>query len=94
MHSTPIDPTKTSILQAVAPSHHEAVPPDRIRLADFPQLRQLAWHIPGATELSPPEALNIYERHWRHLDLDRMDPHERELLDALRRTLGRGYLLV
>jgi transcriptional regulator with XRE-family HTH domain len=77
-----------------APQQQAALPPERIRLADFPQLRQLAWHIPGAIDLSPQEALSLYERNWRHIDLDRMDPHERQLLDELRSALGRGHLLV
>lgn len=70
-----------------------AMPPS-IRLADYPQLHRLAWHVPGNFELTPAEALGLYERHWRHLSPAALDRHERELLDDLRRTAGKGHLLV
>lgn len=73
-----------------------AVPavPERIRLADYPQLKRLAWHAPGLTELTPAEALSLYERHWRHLDREALDPRERALLEALAQQQGGGRLLV
>jgi transcriptional regulator with XRE-family HTH domain len=63
--------------------------PARIRIADYPQLKSLAWQLKGAVELTPEEALAIYERNSRHLDLQTMGTEERELLDALRLALGR-----
>jgi transcriptional regulator with XRE-family HTH domain len=69
--------------------------PDQIRLADYPQLRELAWHIQDADAyLTPREALDLYERNWRHADPERMEAHERALVDALAKTLGGGRLLV
>ena len=69
--------------------------PDQIRLADYPQLRELAWHIQDADAyLTPPEALDLYERNWRHADPERMDKRERALVDALAKILGGGRLLV
>lgn len=62
--------------------------PARIRLADYPQLQKLAWHVRGAEALSAREALDIYERNQRHLDLDAMSPEEAQLLDALRTAFG------
>lgn len=64
--------------------------PARIRLPDYPQLKQLAWQIHGTDALTPREALDIYERNWRHLDLESMEPRERQLVDALRLALGEG----
>ena len=64
--------------------------PARIRLADYPQLERIAWHVHGISELTPAEALGIYERNERHLDLRAMEPAERRLLHALRRALGEG----
>jgi transcriptional regulator with XRE-family HTH domain len=64
--------------------------PARIRLADYPQLKQLAWQVHGTDALTPTEALSIYERNWRHLDVQAMAPHERQLVDALRLALGEG----
>lgn len=58
--------------------------PARVRLADYPVLQQLAWQVQGADELTPREALGIYERNWRHVDAAALLPRERNLLDALR----------
>jgi hypothetical protein len=41
-----------------------------------------------AEALSAREALDIYERNRRHLDLDAMTPGEAQLLDDLRKGLG------
>jgi transcriptional regulator with XRE-family HTH domain len=62
--------------------------PARIRLADYPQLKQLTWQVQGTDELTPAEALSIYERNARHLELATMDARERNLIDALRLALG------
>ena len=64
--------------------------PTRIKLADYPQLQQLAWHVRGANTfaLTPREALDIYERHGRHLDTTAMSHQEQNLLTALREVLG------
>ena len=67
---------------------HQGWLPVRIRIADYPQLKQLAWQVHGTNELSPREALGIYQRNERHLNLSAMDPTERHLLDALRAALG------
>ena len=61
--------------------------PARVRLADYPQLKQLAWHVQGVDELTPVEALGIYERNWRHIDASTLQPHEQQLVDALRLAL-------
>ncbi|MBI5276562.1 MAG: helix-turn-helix domain-containing protein [Burkholderiales bacterium] len=68
--------------------------PDRIRLADYPQLRQLAWQLEGVEELEPQEALALYERNWRHVDRASLSASERALIQALSATLGGGKLLV
>ena len=60
------------------------------RLADYPQLQQLAWQVQGTDELTPTEALSIYERNWRHLDVQARAASERDLVDALRLALGDG----
>ena len=62
--------------------------PARVRLADFPQLKQLAWQLQGADELTPRETLGIYERNWRHIDETALLPRERNLIDALRLAFG------
>ena len=62
--------------------------PARVRLADYPALKQLAWQVQGTDELTPREALGIYERNWRHLDEAALLPHERNLIDVLRLAFG------
>lgn len=64
--------------------------PLRIALIDYPQLRALAWQVQGVDTLTPAEALDIYERNARHLDLDALSEQERMLISALQRALGRG----
>ena len=68
--------------------------PTTIRLADYPQLRRLAWQLKGTDEVAPREALDLYERNWRHVDQDAMDAHERDLVSRLAAVLGGGRLLV
>lgn len=63
--------------------------PVRVRLADYPQLKSLAWQVHGTDELSLVEALDIYERNDRHLDRDAMSERERALLSALLVAFGR-----
>lgn len=58
--------------------------PARIRSADYPWLRQLAWQLHGPQDLTPREALGIYERNMRHLDAVTLTPDEKDLIDALR----------
>jgi hypothetical protein len=64
--------------------------PARIHMMEYPQLRQLAWQVQGADTLSPKEALDIYERNWRHLDEQALTLHERQLIDALRLAFEGG----
>ncbi len=62
--------------------------PVRVRLANYPQLQALAWQVHGTDTLTPVEALGIYERNARHLDMAAMSPAEQALLQALRAGLG------
>lgn len=68
--------------------------PQTIPLAPYPVLRQLAWQLPGATELDPAAALALYERNWRHVDRTALSAPERDLISRLSRALGGGDLLV
>jgi transcriptional regulator with XRE-family HTH domain len=69
-------------------------PPDKIRLSDFPQLKKLAWQLQGVSEISPSDALQLYERNWRHVDRAALSESEAELIDTLSRHIGGGRLLV
>jgi len=68
--------------------------PNPIRLADYPQLRKLGWQLRKDAELTPEEALDLYERNWRHVDVDRLAGKELALVRALSTRLGGGRLLV
>jgi transcriptional regulator with XRE-family HTH domain len=68
--------------------------PPMIPLDDYPQLKSLAWHTPEARELTPQQAIDLYERQWRHVDRGRLLPRERALINALATRLGGGRLLV
>lgn len=69
--------------QTPAPSRKGWIPA-RIRLADYAQLRRLAWQVHGTDALTPAEALDVYERNARHLDSAALEPAERDLIEALR----------
>jgi transcriptional regulator with XRE-family HTH domain len=68
--------------------------PDRIRIADYPALRRLAWQMSEDTELTPQAALNLYERNWRHVDRDSLSASERSFVRQLADAFGGGRLLV
>lgn len=68
--------------------------PGSVPLAAYPQLKRLAWQQHGVAELSPRDALSLYERNWRHIDPASLEPTERALLDQLVNQLGGGRLLV
>ena len=81
------------VLPADAPPPAEALGrkdwiPARVRIADYPRLKELAWQIHGVDELRPREALDIYERNARHLDMDALSQQERELIEALRQAFA------
>lgn len=78
---------------APAPAARTALPAT-IRLVEYPQLKRLAWQLHGVDELTPEQALGLYERNWRHVNVDALDPHERALVAMLTRQLGEGRLLV
>lgn len=87
-------------LELVDPRARPAAPaatqplPRRIRLADCPQLKRLAWQLGDDATLTPKEALALYERNWRHLDPAAMGEAERELVRRLVAALGGARLLV
>ena len=75
--------------QGASPDRRDWIPA-RVRLSEYPELKKLAWQLHGTDDLTPAEALDIYERNARHLDEAALLPHERDLIDALRKALGGG----
>lgn len=68
--------------------------PETVRVGDFPQLRAIAWQLRAETELTGVEALQLYERNWRHVDQAAMSDEERALVQQLVDTHSGGVLLV
>lgn len=69
-------------------------PPQKIRLRDWPELKRLAWQLQSGTVLTPEEALQLYERNWRHIDRKSLSEREAELIESLSRELGGGRLMI
>jgi transcriptional regulator with XRE-family HTH domain len=68
--------------------------PELIRLDQYPELKKLAWQLQGVEELSPEDALDLYERNWRHVDRASLSLAEIALIKSLSQSLGGGRLLV
>jgi transcriptional regulator with XRE-family HTH domain len=83
-------PTESAVKPAQA--DRQGWIPARISIADYPQLRLLAWQVHGTDALSPAEAHSIYERNWRHVDIQALEPTEQQLIDALRTAFGSEHV--
>lgn len=65
-----------------------------LALADYPQLKMLAWNRPGNPMIAEQDALALYEANWRFVEPAVMIERERRLLDQLVRQFGHGVLNV
>ena len=65
-----------------------------LRIKDYPQLKALAWQLNEDEYLTDAEAVSIYERNKRFLDLEHLENHERELMQRLTIIRGMEQLLV
>ncbi|WP_080437389.1 hypothetical protein [Burkholderia ubonensis] len=65
-----------------------------LRINDYPQLRFIAWNRPGDQVISEEEAFALYERNWRYVEVDKLEPGERDLIDRLTHEIGHGHLHV
>lgn len=65
----------------------------KVRIADYPQLRWLCWQLKAEAELDGAEALEIYERNWRHVETDAIDETEQALIDQLVEAYGNGIFM-
>jgi transcriptional regulator with XRE-family HTH domain len=75
--------TSAATTDAIDPAKPLSAIPVRIQLNDYPVLKSLAWHMPGASAVSPPEAFDLYERNARHIDASDLAPNEQALMSAL-----------
>jgi transcriptional regulator with XRE-family HTH domain len=65
-----------------------------IRIRDYAQLKALAWQLKDDEYLTDAEAMAIYERNKRFLDLTHLEERERNLMQRLIDTRGMEQLLV
>lgn len=65
-----------------------------LRIKDYPQLKALAWQLSDEEYLTDAEAISIYERNKRFLDLEHLDERERKLMQRLTIAKGMEQLLV
>ena len=87
-----IDPNKSKKRETTAPTelNHDT----KILLSDYPQLKKIAWQLKKTKTIQPKEALNLYERNWRHIDLNELTNKEREFIEHLKVLMGTRRLLV
>ena len=64
-----------------------------IQIDRYPNLRLLAWQM-HQDWISEAEALSLYEREWRHVDVAHLTSEERQLIDQLAVSYGNGVLNV
>lgn len=65
-----------------------------LQLAEYPQLKLIAWNRGEDDLIEEDEALALYEMNWRHVDQAALSPKERELIDRLVQEFGQGVLNV
>ena len=66
----------------------------QLRIAEYPQLRLLAWNRNDDDLIEEAEALALYERNWRYVDRAHITEKEQQLIDRLVAQYGNGVLLV
>ena len=66
----------------------------QVRLAEYPQLRLLAWNRRDDDAIGEDEALALYERNWCHVDRERLTEKEQQLIDRLVVEYGKGVFNV
>ncbi len=62
-----------------------------ICIDDYENLRLLAWNRTGRF-VTRIEAFQLYERNWRHVDLNGMSAEEHDLITQLKQEYGNGVI--
>ena len=65
-----------------------------IKLQDFPQLQLLAWNLACDAIVDEAEALSLYERNWRFVEVAQLSERESQLIEHLKQSVGHGVLNV
>lgn len=78
----------SAVTAGVDPTLPAAVIPIRIRVGDYPELSALAWSLQPDTQVTPRQALDLYERNGRYLRTEDLTDVERTLIENLREGLA------
>jgi len=62
----------------------------QLHIAEYPQLRLIAWNRQDDDFIEEGEALALYERNWRYVDQTQLSLKERQLIDRLVNQYGNG----
>jgi hypothetical protein len=65
-----------------------------LKLADFPQLRLIAWNRRDDDCVAEDVAFALYEANWQHVDAARLSAAESALIERLKHSIGQGVMLV
>lgn len=66
---------------------------ETVCIADYPQLALLAWQRQNPV-IDAEEAFALYEANWRFVDDEALTKQERDLIEHLMKTYGKGVLNV
>jgi hypothetical protein len=66
----------------------------KVRVADYPQLKLLAWNRRDEVELDEAEVFALYEARWRFVEVETLTAQEQALIRRLADTFGHGLLNV
>jgi len=66
----------------------------QLHIAEYPQLRLIAWNRKDDDLIEEDEALALYERNWRYVDRAHITDKEQQLIDRLVVQYGNGVLHV
>jgi hypothetical protein len=67
---------------------------DNLIIGDYPQLQLISWNRHADDTITGEEAFGLYEANWRFVDVDKLEPHEREMITRLAQAYGRGLMNV
>jgi len=63
-------------------------------IADYPQLRLIAWNRRPTDTITEEEAFALYEANWRFIEQDQLTLNERALIEHLTEVHGKGVMNV
>ena len=65
-----------------------------VRISDYPQLKSICWSLRDDAQMEDSIVLSLYERNWRFIEQDKLEPGEKQFIDRLVQQFGNGVLNV